>query len=353
MLVSGGRRHIKLSQESESLLNVNELKTHFPIGKGFFSRNKGFVKAVDGISFQLHKGETLGIVGESGCGKSTMGRSILKLIEPTSGSVQFQGQEVTKLKGSELRKLRSEMQIVFQDPYASLNPRMTIESILSEALMTHNISANKKDRQKRVEDLLEIVGLNKSHALRYPHEFSGGQRQRVGIARAIAVNPKLIIADEPVSALDVSVQAQIINLFEDLQKEFDLTYIFIAHDLSVVKHVSDRIGVMYLGRIVELSDKKRLFEDPLHPYTQALMSSVPIPDPDAKRERIILEGDVPSPSNPPTGCPFHPRCRFAFDVCREIRPKEVEVTSGRYVSCHLYDPEYSDNKTLKDMLVTK
>lgn len=353
MLVNGERGYRKLRRESTKLLKVKDLKTHFPIGKGFFSRNKGFVKAVDGITFQLEKGETLGIVGESGCGKSTMGRSILQLIKPTDGSVQFEGQEVTQLKSSELRKLRSEMQIVFQDPYASLNPRMTIESILSEALVTHNISANKEERRKRIEELLEIVGLNKSHASRYPHEFSGGQRQRVGIARAIAVNPKLIIADEPVSALDVSVQAQIINLFEDLQKELHLTYIFIAHDLSVVKHVSDRIGVMYLGRIVELSDKKRLFEEPLHPYTQALMSSVPIPDPDAKRERIILEGDVPSPSNPPKGCPFHPRCKFAFDACKEIRPREIEVKSGRFVSCHLYDPKHSENHSRKEVLVTK
>lgn len=328
-----------MNANSNILLQVKDLKTHFSVGKSFIGKSKGVVKAVDGITFELHEGETLGIVGESGCGKSTTGRSILQLIKPTSGSVKFKGREVTSLKGDEMRKLRSEMQIVFQDPYASLNPRLTIGAILYEALETHQIGQSKKERFDRIHELLEVVGLNKSHASRYPHEFSGGQRQRIGIARAIAVNPKLIIADEPVSALDVSVQAQIVNLFEDLQKTLGLTYIFIAHDLSVVKHVSDRIAVMYLGRMVEVSSKRDLFANPLHPYTQALMSAVPVPDPSVKKERIILEGDVPSPSNPPKGCPFNPRCRFAMDVCRSVQPKQIEVEPGHYVSCHLYDPE--------------
>lgn len=328
---------------SEPLLKVDELKTHFPIGKGLFKRNNGFVKAVDGISFQVYRGETLGIVGESGCGKSTMGRSILRLIEPSSGSVQFEGQEVTALNGLQLRKLRSEMQIVFQDPYASLNPKMTVSAILDEALSTHQIGENAKQRKEMIAELLMKVGLSPSHIGRYPHEFSGGQRQRIGIARAIAVNPAIIIADEPVSALDVSVQAQILNLFEELKETLGLTYIFIAHDLSVVKHVSDRIGVMYLGRIVELAEKKELFKNPLHPYTQALMSAVPSLDPDVKKERIILKGDVPNPASPPSGCPFHPRCQFAKDVCKTAVPKEISVNSVRTVSCHMYDEEYRNN----------
>lgn len=325
---------------SEPLLQVDDLKTHFPIGKGLFKRNQGFVKAVDGISFQVHRGETLGIVGESGCGKSTMGRSILRLIEPSSGSVQFERQEVTTLNRSQLRKLRGDMQIVFQDPYASLNPKMTVGAILDEALSTHQIGSNEKQRKELIADLLARVGLSPSHIGRYPHEFSGGQRQRIGIARAIAVNPSIIIADEPVSALDVSVQAQILNLFEELKTTLGLTYIFIAHDLSVVKHVSDRIGVMYLGRIVELADKKELLKNPLHPYTQALMSAVPSLDPDVKKERIILKGDVPNPAAPPSGCPFHPRCQFAKDVCQSVRPKEILVSPIRSVSCHMYDEEY-------------
>jgi len=339
-----------MNAEQNILLEVTDLKTHFPIGKSIFGKAKGTVKAVDGITFELREGETLGVVGESGCGKSTTGRSILQLIKPTSGSVKFKGQEVTNLKGDEMRKLRSEMQIVFQDPYASLNPRMTISAILHEALETHQIGKTKKQREQRIQELLEVVGLNKSHASRYPHEFSGGQRQRIGIARAIAVNPKLIIADEPVSALDVSVQAQVVNLFEDLQKSLGLTYIFIAHDLSVVKHVSDRIAVMYLGRMVEVSNKKDLFANPLHPYTQALMSAVPVPDPSIKKERIILEGDVPSPANPPAGCPFNPRCKFAMDVCRSVQPRQVEAGMGHFVSCHLYDPDIRSEQT-REVLV--
>lgn len=323
------------------LLEVENLKTHFPIKKRFLKKGKQFVKAVDGLNFYVNKGETLGIVGESGCGKSTMGRSILRLIEPTEGRITFQGKEITSLNDKDLRKMRGEMQIVFQDPYASLNPKMTVGAILGEALQTHGISQGSKERTEKVQELLVNVGLSPIHIDRYPHEFSGGQRQRIGIARAIAVNPSLIIADEPVSALDVSVQAQILNLFQDLKESLGLTYIFIAHDLSVVKHVSDRIGVMYLGKIVELSDKKGLFQNPLHPYTQALMSAVPSLDPDIKKERIILTGDVPSPSNPPSGCTFHTRCPYKQNVCETVIPKEINVAEGRYVSCHKYDDQYS------------
>lgn len=340
-----------MSEINKELLKVENLKTYFPIKKGILKGSTEFVKAVDGISFSLNKGETLGIVGESGCGKSTTGRSILRLIQPTSGSVFFRGKEVTTLNKTDLRKLRSEMQIVFQDPYASLNPRMTIGAILREAMETHRIGKNTKERNSKISNLLKEVGLSPDHAARYPHEFSGGQRQRVGIARALAVNPELIIADEPVSALDVSVQAQILNLFKDLQQTHGLTYIFIAHDLSVVKHVSDRIAVMYLGRLVELSDKKSLFQEPLHPYTKALMSAVPVPNPDVKRERIILRGDVPSPANPPQGCTFHPRCSSCMEVCKTVKPKEIEVSPGRIVSCHLYNSEY--NQDLENAVITQ
>lgn len=322
---------------TDALLDVKELKVYFPVGSGIFRRHSHFVKAVDDISFRVQKGETLGIVGESGCGKSTMGRSILRLIEPTSGSVKFKGHEVTALTKSELRRLRADIQIVFQDPYASLNPQLTIESILGEALSTHQIGNNAKERKEMVAELLNNVGLSPRHAGRYPHEFSGGQRQRIGIARAIAVNPALIIADEPVSALDVSVQAQILNLFQHLKKTYELTYIFIAHDLSVVKHVSDRIGVMYLGKMVELAGKRQLFQKPLHPYTQALMSAIPSLDPDVKRERIILKGDVPSPITPPQGCHFHPRCHYRMEACEHVKPRQIEVEPGHFVSCHLYD----------------
>ncbi|MDF2068184.1 dipeptide ABC transporter ATP-binding protein [Bacillus sp. Cr_A10] len=326
---------------NQTLLSVKNLKTHFPMKKNLFNKGTQVIKAVDGISFSVSKGETLGIVGESGCGKSTMGRSILRLIEPTEGSVQFQGNEVTTLNQTDLRKVRSDMQIVFQDPFASLNPKMTVGAILGEALSTHQIGQSANERKEKVKELLKKVGLSPIHIGRYPHEFSGGQRQRIGIARAIAVNPALIIADEPVSALDVSVQAQILNLFQDLKETFGLTYIFIAHDLSVVKHVSDRIGVMYLGKIVELSDKKQLFQHPLHPYTQALMSAVPSLDPDVRKERIILSGDVPSPSNPPNGCAFHTRCKFRKAVCESVIPREITVSEERFVSCHMYDEEYS------------
>ncbi|WP_456279552.1 ABC transporter ATP-binding protein [Bacillus sp. AK128] len=325
---------------STMLLEVGDLKTYFPIKSGILKNTSGYVKAVDGISFALEEGDTLGIVGESGCGKSTTGRSILRLIEPTGGSVKYKGVEVTTMGKKELRKLRKDMQIVFQDPYASLNPRMQIGAIIEEALSTHNIGKNSKERRDMVISLLEKVGLSRTAYERYPHEFSGGQRQRIGIARAIAVNPSLIIADEPVSALDVSIQAQILNLFQDLQDQLGLTYIFIAHDLSVVKHISDKIGVMYLGRLVEFASKEDLFSNPSHPYTQALMSAVPIPDPTVKKERIILTGDVPNPSNPPSGCTFNPRCRSCMEICTKVAPKPIELSPGHVVACHLYDPEY-------------
>ncbi|MET3696911.1 oligopeptide transport system ATP-binding protein [Bacillus oleivorans] len=328
---------------STNLLEVKNIKKYFPINNGLFKRSKSFVKAVDGVSFTLEIGDTLGLVGESGCGKSTTGRSILRLIEPTSGSVKYKGEEVTSMSKSELRKLRKNMQIVFQDPYASLNPRIQIGAILEEALSTHKIGRNSKERKSIVIDLLQKVGLNKSAVDRYPHEFSGGQRQRIGIARAIAVNPSLIVADEPVSALDVSIQAQILNLFQDLQEQMGLTYIFIAHDLSVVKHISNKIGVMYLGRMVEFASKEQLFSNPLHPYTQALMSAVPIPNPTVKKERIILNGDVPNPSNPPTGCTFHPRCQACMNVCKEVTPKPIEISPGHVVSCHLFDSKMISN----------
>lgn len=326
---------------TDILLEVEGLKTHFPIQKGLFKRNNGSVKAVDGVSFKLKKGESLGIVGESGCGKSTTGRSILRLIDPTEGSVKYAGREVTTLSKKELREIRKEMQIVFQDPYASLNPRLTVGSILEEALSTHNIGKDKKERRDMVRDLLSKVGLNSQFADRYPHEFSGGQRQRIGIARAIAVNPSIIIADEPVSALDVSIQAQVLNLFQDLQEELGLTYIFIAHDLSVVKHISNKIGVMYLGRMVEFASKDDLFANPSHPYTKALMSAVPSANPKMKKERIFLTGDVPSPANPPNGCTFHPRCPSCMEICKTVRPKEVELSPEHIVSCHLFDSDGS------------
>ncbi|TCZ78838.1 dipeptide ABC transporter ATP-binding protein [Paenibacillus albiflavus] len=319
----------------QELLQVNHLKKYFSIRGGIFSREIGQVKAVDDVSFTVRKGETLGLVGESGCGKSTTGRSILRLIQPTDGQVLFEGKDVTKMSADEVRRLRRDMQIVFQDPFASLNPRHTVGRILEEPLIVHRIG-NAKERKERVMHLLEVVGLHTAYAKRYPHQFSGGQRQRIGIARALALNPKLIIADEPVSALDVSIQSQVLNLMQDLQREFDLTYIFIAHDLSVVKHISDRVGVMYLGRMVELADKNRLYNTPKHPYTQALLSAVPNIDPDVKKERIVLQGDVPSPSNAPQGCAFHTRCALAMDSCKSIRPEWKAVGEGHFVACHLY-----------------
>lgn len=320
---------------AEHLLVVNNLKKYYPISGGLFGKAVGAVKAVDDVSFIVNKGETLGLVGESGCGKSTTGRSILRLIEPTEGQILFEGQSITNLDQESLRRLRRDMQIVFQDPFASLNPRHNVETILEEPLIVHGIGSA-SERQKRVHEMLEVVGLNSYHAKRYPHQFSGGQRQRIGIARALMVNPKLIVLDEPVSALDVSIQSQVLNLLQDLQKEFDLTYLFIAHDLSVVRHISDRVGVMYLGRIVELADKDKLYTNPLHPYAQALLSAVPNPDPDLPRERIILQGDVPSPANPPSGCTFHTRCVHVKDICRSVRPAFRDAGGGHFVACHLY-----------------
>lgn len=323
-----------MAQQSE-LLQVRNLKKYYLIRGGILPRTKHCVKAVDGVSFTVRKGETLGLVGESGCGKSTAGRSILRLIEPTDGEVLFDGVSVTNLSKEQLRQLRKDMQIVFQDPYASLNPRHTVERMLSEPLKVHGV-ASSAQRKRRVHQLLEVVGLSSYHAKRYPHEFSGGQRQRIGIARALMLNPKLIVADEPVSALDVSIQSQVLNLLQDLQEQFELTYLFIAHDLSVVKHISDRVGVMYLGRIVELADKDELYDKPLHPYTQALLSAVPVANPDVKRERIILKGDVPSPANPPSGCAFHTRCPYVMDICKSERPVFRNEGRDHYAACHLY-----------------
>ena len=303
------------------LLEAKNLKMHFPIKAGVLKRTVGHVKAVDGVDLSVRKGETLGLVGESGCGKSTLARLMLRLLEPTDGEVIFEGDDVLKMNRKDMLRVRRNMQIVFQDPYASLNPRMTVGNIIAEPLKTHDIGES-KDRKKRVQELLEIVGLSPEHYNRYPHEFSGGQRQRIGVARAIALNPKLIICDEPVSALDVSIQAQVVNLLEDLQQEFDLTYIFIAHDLSVVKHISDRVAVMYLGKIVEISDRQTLYNQPRHPYTSSLLSAIPIPDPEKERarQRVVLTGDVPSPANPPSGCHFHTRCPRAQDYCKEHIP---------------------------------
>jgi len=316
------------------LIEVRNLKKYFPVTWGTLFRPKAHVKAVDGVSFILHSGETLGLVGESGCGKSTLGRTILRLIEPTAGEVYFEGKNIFSLDHPQLRHLRREMQIIFQDPYASLSPRLTVGDIIGEPLKTHGV-AHGVEKKRRIQNLLEVVGLSSSHAQRYPHEFSGGQRQRIGIARALALNPKLIICDEPVSALDVSIQSQILNLLADLQKEFGLTYIFIAHGLAVVRHISDRVGVMYLGKIVELADKQEIFSNPRHPYTEALMSAIPIPDPELRRERIVLEGDVPSPINPPSGCRFHTRCRYAQSLCREVEPIFHEVGHDHLLACHL------------------
>ena len=322
-----------MATNGEILLEVRNLRKYYPVTKGFiFQRQVGAVKAVDDLSFFIRKGETLGLVGESGCGKTTTGRVILRLQEPTQGEALFEGRDIFKLRKEELRRLRRDMQIIFQDPYSSLNPRMTVGDIIGEPLEIHNL-ARGKEKVRRVQELLEVVGLSPYHANRYPHEFSGGQRQRIGIARALAVNPKLIIADEPVSALDVSIQAQVLNLLEELQKEFGLTYLFIAHDLSVVKHISDRIAVMYLGKIVELAETEELFSNPQHPYTEALLSAVPIPNPEMRRERIILPGDVPSPVNPPSGCRFHTRCLYAQASCKVDEPPFVDIGGGHFLAC--------------------
>ncbi|MFT8710372.1 MAG: dipeptide ABC transporter ATP-binding protein [Sporolactobacillus sp.] len=321
---------------SDKLLDVTNLKKYYPIKEGLLQKTKETVRAVDGVSFSVNQGETLGIVGESGCGKSTTGRMIMRLIEPTEGQIVFDGKNLLQLSRNEMRKARKDIQMIFQDPFASLNPRQTIGQIIEEPMIVHHIG-NRKRRQERVRELLELVGLSAYQAKRYPHQFSGGQRQRIGIARALAVEPKLIIADEPVSALDVSVQSQVLNLLQDLQGKFNLTYMFIAHDLSVVRHISDRVGVMYLGKLVELADSEQLYSQPKHPYTKALLSAVPIPDPDNQSERIILSGDVPSPAHPPSGCPFHDRCPVAKDICSKEIPHLRELTDGRLVSCHFAD----------------
>jgi oligopeptide transport system ATP-binding protein len=318
-----------------NLLEVKNLKVHFPVKHGLFSRVKAHVKAVDDVSFTIQPGETLGLVGESGCGKTTLGRAIVKLVEPTAGSVLFEGEDIAQLSGPELRARRRKFQMIFQDPYGSLNPRMTVGQIIGEAIDIHKLAESSTARQKRIIELLEAVGLDPLHAQRYPHEFSGGQRQRIGIARALAVEPKLIVCDEPVSALDVSVQAQIINLLQDLQQQRGLAYLFIAHDLAVVEHISRRVIVMYLGKIVELGEARAVVRTPKHPYTQALISAVPVVDPDSKRKRILLPGDVPSPINPPSGCPFHPRCPIAeMPRCQVEIPALREITPGHWAACH-------------------
>ncbi|MDF3074085.1 MAG: peptide transporter substrate-binding protein [Alphaproteobacteria bacterium] len=325
-----------MTTAEQPLLSVRNLVKNFSVKGGVFRREVDRVHAVNNVSFDLEKGETLGVVGESGCGKSTTGRCILRLIEPTSGEIWFQGNDVTAMGKAELQAVRRDMQIIFQDPYASLNPRMTVGAIIGEALTIHKLAATPKEYEARIVQLLETVGLNPDHMRRYPHEFSGGQRQRIGIARALAVSPKLIVCDEPVSALDVSIQAQVINLLEDLQEEFGLTYIFIAHDLSVVEHISDRVAVMYLGRVVELAPSRELYTSPLHPYTEALLSAVPIPDPSIKRERIRLVGDVPSPIRPPSGCHFHTRCPIRqLPLCSTEIPDFEEKRPGHWAACHL------------------
>jgi peptide/nickel transport system ATP-binding protein len=321
--------------EKEVLLEIKNLKTYYPVKGGFFRRTIGNVKAVDDVSFSIKKGETLGLVGESGCGKSTTGRTIIRLLKATSGEIIFDGRDITKLSGKSLQDIRQDIQMVFQDPYASLNPIQMVGDIVAEPIKNFK-KVNKDELKSEVMDLLQKVGLPEDAYYKYAHEFSGGQRQRIGIARALALRPKLIIADEPVSALDVSVQSQVLNLLKELQKEFDLTFLFIAHDLSVVKHMSDRIGVMYLGNMVEVADRNSLYAEPLHPYTNALVSAIPMPDPRKKAKRIVLKGDVPSPLNPPSGCPFHPRCPVAKDECSQSKPILKEVKPGHQVACHLY-----------------
>ncbi|WP_051331155.1 ABC transporter ATP-binding protein [Aneurinibacillus terranovensis] len=332
---------VRNESDQEYLVEVKNLKKYFQTGSGV-------VKAVNNVSFGIKRGETLGVVGESGCGKSTMGRTVLRLYDATEGQVLFEGKDVHKLGQRDLKKMRRDMQMIFQDPYASLNPRMTVEDIIGEALDLHNLASGKK-RRERIQDLLRLVGLKPEHINRFPHEFSGGQRQRIGIARALAVEPKFIVCDEPISALDVSIQAQVVNLLKDLQREMGLTYLFIAHDLAMVKHISDRVAVMYLGKMAELASSEELYERPLHPYTQALLSAIPIPDPEVERtrERIVLEGDVPSPMNPPSGCHFRTRCPHAMESCAKIEPVWQEVLPEHFVACHLYNQEIMGDKVLR------
>lgn len=329
-----------MTTNNKVLLRVENLKMYFPIRRGVFQRHVGDVKAVDDVSFNVYVGETLGLVGESGCGKTTAGRAIIRLYTPTDGHVYFEGEDLAQIKLSKMRKIRRKMQMIFQDPYASLNPRMSVNGIVSEPLAIHNILTG-KERDERVDELLRLVGLNPSLKNRFPHEFSGGQRQRIGLARALSLSPELVICDEPISALDVSIQAQVVNLLEELQEKLQLTYIFIAHDLSMVRHISDRVAVMYLGKIVELTDRDTLFLSPQHPYTQALLSAVPMPDPvlEEKRQRILLEGDLPSPANPPLGCNFCTRCPVAIDICHQVEPEFLEVEPGHLVACHLVSGE--------------
>jgi oligopeptide transport system ATP-binding protein len=329
-----------MTAQREVILRVENLKKYFPIRRGVFQRHVGDVKAVDGVSFDVYRGETLGLVGESGCGKTTTGRTIIRLYEPTDGHVHFEGADLAAVRGGPLRQMRRKMQMIFQDPYASLSPRMSVLGIVGEPMEVHRVASG-KERKDRVAELLELVGLDPAFMNRYPHEFSGGQRQRIGLARSLALNPDLIICDEPISALDVSIQAQVVNLLEDLQEKLGLTYIFIAHDLSMVRHISNRVAVMYLGKIVELTDRETLYSNPLHPYTQALLSAVPVPDPfiEEKRQRIILEGDLPSPANPPQGCNFNTRCPVAIDTCFEVEPEFIEVAPGHSCACHLVKPQ--------------
>jgi len=329
-----------MTAQREVILQVENLKKYFPIRRGVFQRHVGDVKAVDGVSFDVYRGETLGLVGESGCGKTTTGRTIIRLYEPTDGHVHFEGADLAAVRGGPLRQMRRKMQMIFQDPYASLSPRMSVLGIVGEPMEVHRVASG-KERKDRVAELLELVGLDPAFMNRYPHEFSGGQRQRIGLARSLALNPDLIICDEPISALDVSIQAQVVNLLEELQAKLGLTYMFIAHDLSMVRHISNRVAVMYLGKIVELTDRDALYSNPLHPYTQALLSAVPVPDPfiEEKRQRIILEGDLPSPANPPQGCNFNTRCPVAIDTCFEMEPEFIEVASGHSCACHLVKPK--------------
>jgi len=342
---------VSSSNGGDPLVEVRSLKKYFPIRQGLLQRETGRVHAVDDVTFGVQEGETLGLVGESGCGKSTLGRTIVRLLDPTAGSVLFEGHDISSLGARAMRPLRRQMQMVFQDPYASLNPRKRVGSIIGTPLKIHGVE--KSERRQRVQELLETVGLSPEHYNRFPHEFSGGQRQRIGVARALALRPKLIVADEPVSALDVSIQSQMLNLLDDLQKELQLTFIFIAHDLGVVRHVSNRIAVMYLGKLVELSPAEELYQRPIMPYTEALLSAVPIPDPDlsAKRERIVLQGDVPSPINPPSGCRFHPRCRYMTDICREVEPPLVNYGHGHLAACH--HPLNVDRETLARVTVSE